>query len=197
MYVSPWLQAALIPDEWRVAGVSCRALSVWHVFVLASWGNPYIVDDPARMDRNAAAELLLYASRSHAAGKLLYSMPRHRAKALKAMHATLGRQHWADINAACLFYVASCRRAPEHKEPVTDGKTASAGRKASAPLGWILVDFLAAGNPDQIEAAWDTPHAVACCLFDARRNINGQDDTLVSIEEEIRWASYQEPEAQS
>jgi hypothetical protein len=195
MYVSPWLQAALLPELYKVCGVKCRPLSVWHVFALASTGNAYIADDPTRMDREAARELLLYCGNNHKEGSRLYSSEEYRNQEKKAVSRLVDKMEWLDVHSACMRYVTDCRRAPTHKEPVSDGKTASAGRKAGAPLGWILVDFLSSGNPDKIEAAWDTPHAVACCLFDAHRNINGQDDTLASVEEEIRWDSYAKPEA--
>jgi hypothetical protein len=59
----------------------------------------------------------------------------------------------------------------------------------------VLVDFLAAGNPDGIEAAWDTPYATACCLFDARRDTDGKDDTLETLDESKRFDAYIEREA--
>lgn len=200
IYISPWVQAALLPDRWMVAGVSCSALSVWHMFILSQLGNAYVCDDPARMDKNAAEELLLYASRSHADGVNLYSMPFYRARAKRAVFKVLRGQEWQAVNEACQCYVDSCRRSPAHKEPVTTGKE-KASRSCSAPLGWILADFMAqrvdaiqpglfrSGKP-RIEVAWDTPHAVACCLFDAFRNIEGKDDSLASTEEERRWESY-------
>jgi hypothetical protein len=51
-------------------------------------------------------------------------------------------------------------------------------------MGWILVSWLNAGD---METAWNTPYAVARCLFDARRDVSGEDDTLESLEEEARF----------
>ncbi|HAX91572.1 MAG TPA: hypothetical protein DCY07_05100 [Rhodospirillaceae bacterium] len=189
MYISPWFQASMLPDRWNVAGVSCPSLSVWHVFALTSLGNPYFCDS-SRLDRNAAASLLLYATRTHAEGKMLNLRPNYRIKALRAMHKALERREWLDVHAAVSDYVANCTRAPGHKKPVSDGKGKGESRSAAAPFGWVLVDFLASGNPDRIEAAWNTPYAVACCLFDAHRDILGQDSTLETVEESERFDAY-------
>lgn len=93
-----------------------------------------------------------------------------------------------DIDAAIISYLSACSRAPGHKQIERKGNTAS--RQCAAPICWALVDFLSAGNPDKIEAAWNTPYAVAKCLFDARRDISGEDDTLESIEEEKMIDEY-------
>jgi hypothetical protein len=63
-------------------------------------------------------------------------------------------------------------------------------RKAAAPLGWVLADHLSGGDPGRLAAAWDCPYAAARCLFDARRDIRGEDDSLESRAEEERFDAY-------
>lgn len=192
MYVSPWLQAALIPPRWRVAGVSCRPLSVWHVFVLGSFGNPYITGDTGRMDMDAALHLLVYASQDHAGGIRLFTEPRYRAKCLAAIGKTLAAMKWETVHDACKHYVETCRRVPAHKSKVPDPKAPAESRMAAAPFAWSLVNHLSGGDPARVEQAWDAPYAVACCLFDAHRDINGQDDSLETVEESERFDRYLE-----
>jgi hypothetical protein len=55
-----------------------------------------------------------------------------------------------------------------------------------APIEWVLVDFLSHGNPDRIDAAWNTPIAVARCLFDAHRDATGEAASLISEADEER-----------
>ena len=181
-HVSSWWQAALLPDRWDVCGVPCGPLSVWHVYALTELGNPYLVG--GQRDKDAAAGLLMMATGDHAHGKRLHVDPWYRARVRRRIARALRRLPWADVDAAVLDYVSACRRVPAHKEPVAQGGKGSAGRRVCAPMGWILVSWLNAGD---METAWNTPYAVARCLFDARRDVSGEDDTLESLEEEARF----------
>ena len=198
MIVSSWLQAAMLSERWNVAGVQCRALSVWHVYCLWARGNAFVCNDTERMDMDAAAELLLYASRSHAEALRLFASERYRVKAFNAIRRIIaprgrlqtwlwGKKTWYQILDECIFYSDASRRVPAHKGPTIDLTThQSNSRPAAAPVAWMLVNHLSAGNPDKIEAAWNTPYAVACCLFDAHRDIEGKDTTLETPDEELR-----------
>jgi len=190
-HVSTWLQAALLPAEWDVCGVRCASLSVWHWYALTEAGNAYVCRAPA--DRDAAAELLLYASGGVCEGRRLYTHPFYRARRRKAVVGRLRALPWEQIDAAASEYVEACLRVPAHKgapQTISGGKPGPAPRRACAPMAWILVECLSAGNPERIDAAWNTPFAVARCLFDARRDIRGEDDSLESPEEEARFDAY-------
>lgn len=189
-HVSTWLQAALLPDRWNVAGVSCGALSVWHVFVLQQTANPYYIGTPT--DRDAATALLMYCSQDYASGKRMFSAAFHRARTRHKVTRVIQRQEWPVIDADVTAYIESCTRTPGHKQPVAmPGERSSARRSAASPLCWVLVDFLSRGSPEKIEAAWNTPYSVARCMFDARRDIQGDDETLETADEEIRFDEYQ------
>lgn len=188
-HVASWFQAALLPARWRVAGVTCSALSVWHVYVLRETGNAYLTGQPP--DRDAAAALLLYCSRGYLAGRRLFTAPLYRRRAVLRIARKLRRQDWPSIDAAVCDYLETCGRVPGHKEPAgVPGKASARPRRASAPLPWALVDSLSRGDPRAFAAAWDTPFSVARCLFDARRDLAGEVDTLESAEEEARFDEY-------
>jgi hypothetical protein len=189
-HISSWFQTALLPDRWSVAGVSCNALTVWHVFVLQQTENPYLCGGPC--DRDAAASLLAFCSHDYASGKKLYTGPLARAALLKHITRKLASAEWTEIHAAVTDYLSTCSRVPGHKSPAAVSGAASSGRKAAAPLCWVLVDFLCHGNPAALSDAWDTPYAVAKCLFDARRDVSGDDDTLESSDEEKRFDAFLE-----
>jgi hypothetical protein len=168
---------------WDVCGVRCGALSVWHVYALCETGNPYLVGGTRDID--AAASLLLFASLDHAGGARLFAGDKYRAKSLRRIARQMARHKWADIDAACLDYVQTCRRVPQHKDPPTVPGKPSTSRCIAAPMPWVLVaHFGAAGN---YEAAWNMPYAHARCMFDARRDASGDDETLESREEEARY----------
>lgn len=203
-HVPTWFQAALLPDRWRVAGVPCSAITVWHHFILEAVGNAYLYERPC--DRNAALELLLYCSRDYQQGRALYTRMFYRGRAERRLARVLRRQEWTDVDAACTDYVKTCLRVPQHKGPPqeigTNGqlKAPPKARTAAPPVGWILVQHLASGNPDKIEAAWNTPYATARSLFEAHRDIEGKTDTLESVDEESRideWIQKNRTESES
>jgi hypothetical protein len=187
-HVPSWLQAALVPDRWNVAGVSCGVLTVWHHFALGCSGNAYLWG--GETDHDAAAELLLYCSGDYAAGKRLFAQPFYRARRMRRIDRILRRRQWQEIDAACRYYVRSCLRTPQHVQIVSTSNGAPP-KPAKAPLAWVLVQFLCAGNPAQIRAAWNTPYATAQCLFDAHRDITGECDSLEDADQERRMDELQ------
>lgn len=187
-HVSSWFQAAVLPDRWNVAGVSCGVLSVWHMFALQQTGNPYHCG--GSLDKDAAASLLMYCAHDYKDGKRLFYQPYHRARAIRRIVRKLRKQTFEAINDAVIDYVRSCSRAPAHKEPERPKGSTHKPRFVAAPRAWVLVDFLCKGDASKLDAAWNTPYAVACCLFDAHRDIAGEDDTLETLEEEKRFDAY-------
>jgi len=193
-HVSSWFQAALLPDRWNVAGVSCGVLTVWHAFVLQQTGNAY--NCGGACDRDAAAELLMYCSLDYANGKRLFSQPLFRDRVRRRVIRKMKRHDWPSTHAAVIDYVTTCTRAPSHKQTISQGGGVKS-RAIAAPICWVLVDFLAGGDATKIKTAWDTPYALARCLFDARRDSDGSDDSLESLEEEKRIDAFlQAKEAQ-
>lgn len=195
MHVSSWLQAAVIPDRWRVAGVHCFALSVWHHFVLEELGNAYSWELP-EADIDAAAELLIFCSRGYAEGKLLFVQDARRARVQRDMYCTLRDIDPDLVNAQVLDYFKTCTRTPGHKGApvkIEDGKRVPAKDERKfivAPQEWVMVEFFSRGDPARIAAAWDMPFATARCLFDAHRNAAGDDLSLESRSDEARIDAY-------
>ena len=164
-YVSPWWQAVLLPVRWDVCGIELRTMSVWHTFALENLGNAYVCN--GKVDRDAAASLLIICQRDWAGNRDLFLRPVHRARVLKKIHGVVKRLKWDDLDAAIFEYVQACNRTPEHKRK--DG-----GKSASAPYQWHVVDYLASRNMT-IEQAWNYPYALARCLFDTHREVRGDD----------------------
>ena len=189
-HVSTWFQSALLPEKWEVAGVSCASLSVWHYFALEQTGNPYL--HGTRINRDHAAALLMYCCGDYQHGRRLFTGPFYRQRFMRRIARKLKRRDWPDIDAAIIDYLQTCLRCPAHKSRVP--KAGETAKTVKAPAAWVLVDYLSGGAPSRIDAAWDTPYAVARCLFDAHRDIKGDDDSLESIEDEIYNDRYIERE---
>lgn len=185
MYIGPWMQAALLPRTWDVCGVIVPPLSVWHVYILRRSGNSYITYE-TMPDMDSAAELLMYASLDIAGARRLYTDPKFRAKRMRTIHKKLRRMNWDDVEAACFEYVRACMRTPGHREVVSSNKAGGKPKsvKASAPTEWILAECISGGDPAKMDDAFNSQYSVAVCMFDARRNVSGDDDTLISDSEE-------------
>lgn len=184
MYVSPWLQAALLPKMFDVCGLLCRPLSVWHAYILRTVGNRYVTGGAA-VDSDAAAEVLMYAAQDYAGGHRLYHDARYRDRHRKRVVKAMKRHEWPRINAAILDYLGTCSRTPNHTEKLPKKGEAKA-KPVAAPTEWVMVEYLSGGDPTRIEAAWNAPYVVARCLLDARRNVSGEDDSLISERDEER-----------
>ena len=109
-WISPWWQAALLPDEWDVCGVIVPSLSVWHTFALENIGNQYLCGGAC--DKDDAASLLMFASLDMQDGRQLLMPHRQflRRRHLKKMWRRLRKKKWDNIDAACDEYVKSCMR---------------------------------------------------------------------------------------
>ena len=186
-HVSTWLQAALLPERWDVCGVQCASMSVWHVFALGQTGNAYLTGGLPDMD--SAAALLIFCSRDMDGGRKLFTETGALGKAMRRVCRKLRKLKFEDVDFAATDYVETCMRAPGHKRQEGEGV---ASRAAAAPLPWGLVSYLCGGDMARAEAAWNTPYAVARCMFDAARDIRGEDDSLESLEEEQRYDEWEE-----
>ncbi len=187
-HVSTWLQAALVPRKWDVCGVLCPALSVWHQFVLTEMGSAYFRD--TLTDRDAATELLVYCSGDYRHGRRLFSDPRYRGAVTRRVARAVKRhREWPEVDAAVLEYLETCLRTPGHKTPVAT-MDSGPSKALAAPLGFVLVDYFSRGNAHAVEAAWNLPFSLAKSLFDAGRDVRGEDETLESREDEVRFDAF-------
>jgi hypothetical protein len=136
-------------------------------------------------DKDAASEVLMYAMGGVDHGNKLYNDPSYREQCRKRVNRHLFGRHWKRIDAAVFEYVNECLRTPGHKEREKrpDG---SKVKHASAPREWVVVEYIFQMNGGDIEAAWDAPYAQSICLFDAGRDVRGDDDTLISEADEKR-----------
>jgi len=186
MYVSPWMQALLLPRKWDVCGVICSPLTLWQVYVLRSSGNAYfcsIIDSAPSMD--SASEVLLYSDLDVVSGRRLYIDELYRDKIRNRIYKRLRRQEWGKVDSAVYEYVSECTRTPGHKEKAADPK-APKSRKVAAPLEWVLAEYVAGGDASRLDEAWNTPYSIAICMFDASRDVSGDDESLISEEDEER-----------
>ena len=183
-HVSSWLQAAVLPDWWDVANVRCKTLSVWHIFALSQLGNAYFTGQAP--DKDAALSLLLFCSRDWREGRKLILSDKALVRAIRSVGRKVRRVAWDKLDGCIREYLDGCTRAPGHKQ--TSGK--SEGRMAAAPIEWALVAWMTEGDPTRVEAAWNAPYVVARCMFDAARDIRGEDSTLETMDEERRYDAY-------
>lgn len=184
-WISPWWQAALLPDKWDVCGVTVPPLSVWHTFALENIGNAYLCGGKPGPDD--AESLLIFASRDMAAGKRLFVAPFARARVMRKLFRRLRKMEWEDVDAACSEYVTECTR------------TASRWRSGSekpggVPYQWRLVQALRTGQARTLDEAWNTAYATARCLFDAGAESRGDDSIMTTEAQEMEdnWPAYDE-----
>jgi len=175
-WISPWWQAACLPDRWDVCGVSCPALTVWHTFALEQIGNPYWCG--GTVDIDAAAALLLFASHNRAGCRRLMLMPHYRARQMARMHRRLRRLAFGAIHAACDEYVAVCTRGISRWQK-------GGGKPCAVPIQWHIVARVG-------ERAWDMPYAYARCLCDAMAEQAGDDSIMSPAAQEMEdnWTDY-------
>lgn len=166
-WVSPWWQAACLPERWDVGGFSVPSLSVWHTFALENIGNGYLCGGPITIDD--AAGLLLFASRDMAGGQRLMLRQYYRERCLHRAARRLRKADWAQLHAACTEYVETCTRTAQPWEKVEGG-----GSPCGTPYQWHIVRVLCADYGLDLAAAWNTPYAYARCLHDAHREALGE-----------------------
>ena len=169
-WVSPWFEAACLPDRWDVAGIEVDALTIWHTFALERGGNRFIVGgDPP--DRDDAASLLIVAERNHAAGRRLMLDDRYRGKAQSRMHNRIKGIEWMPLLSACYDYTGACLR--------TLDRFAGDGSPAAVPYQFHILRVICAEWGYTMPAAWDVPYSLARHYYDASAEAAG-DKKLMS-----------------
>ena len=184
-WISPWWQAACIPDRWEVCGVSVPALSVWHTFALENIGNPYLCGGP--VDMNSVAALLLFAQNDRQGGRRLLLHEHYRLRQMRRMNRALRRVSLERAHVACQEYTEICLRGISRWHKGSE-------KPCAVPYQWHMVYRISQGDPARIEAAWNMPYAVARCLCDAAAEQNG-DDSIMSTraqEMEDNWPAYEQ-----
>jgi len=170
-YVSPWWQAALLPEAWDVAGFACPSLTLWQLYALENLGNAYAVGFTPCMDD--AAGLLLVATTNRRDLSRMLINPAAFNRAVRRLHARLRKQKWIDVHNACTDYFNACTRAPDRK--IAEGTT---GSTSGAPYQWHIMLCLCSQYGMTPDAAWCTPYAVARCMYDTWAEAQG-DKSLV------------------
>lgn len=186
-WVSPWWQAALLPELWDVCGYRVPSLTVWHVYALRNVGNGY-VRGSVGCDRDDAASLLLFASRDYRGGRALMLKPMERKAAILKAVKRLKRIEWKELDAACADYVTTCMRTADRFGSGEHGKP------NGVPEAWHLVRLLSNSDPTKLDAAWNTPYAVACALMDSNCEANGDKTIMYDRAQEMHdnWDQYVE-----
>jgi len=184
MYISPFMQALLLPRRWVVCDVVVPPLTLWHVYVLRTSRNAYFCCDTLP-DLDAATEVLLYASHSLKDVRRMYIDAKYCRRQQLRVHRRLRRCKWQDVDAAITEYVVECTRSPGHKEQQVKANAAKA-RSLAAPNEWAIAEYICKGDYSNLDHAMCAPYAVACCLFDAGRDVRGEVDTLISERDEER-----------
>lgn len=186
-WISPFWQAALIPDRWDVAGIPLGPLTVWHSFALDNTRNAFMFAAPA--DRDDACSLLIFCSGDYRHGKRLFFDDAFRNRQMFRMYRRLRDIPWDRLERACREYVHVCTRAASRYTPA--GQNPQPER---VPAQWHMVRLLSQSDPCRLEPAWNTPFAVARALFDAWAESEKDDSSILSLpaqEMEDNWSEYQ------
>ena len=172
----------IAPPVERVRGV-LFAVDAGQVYILRTTGNAYLCGgDPTTDD---AAEVLVYCQADYRTIREWYTVPHRMARMKMQIAARLANLPTADIHAAITDYVRSCTRLPGHKY-MAPAKGEQARKMTTAPLEWILAEYAASGDPAKLDRAWDAPYSVVACMMDAKRDITGEDGTLITEADDER-----------
>ena len=182
-WISPWWQAACLPDRWDVCGFDLPSLSVWHVFALEQLGNHYLCGGPR--DKDDVANLILFAGGDMDQGRRLMLSQAHRSRQVIQAYRRLRGQPFSELDAACLDYVESCTRTPSRYE-------SKDAKPCAAPYQWHILRAVCENynlTPDHV---WNMPYAMAKCYYDVAAEHNG-DTKILSVraqEMEDNWPDY-------
>lgn len=190
-WISPYWQAALIPEKWDLCGFTVTPLSVWHTLALESVGNVYMMSDRSTVSMDDACSLILFATRDYKAGKALFEpqRERERARATRRIIKRLKGQDWDDIHAQCEYFVDSCTRSASRWQKSVGGKVSGVFYQ------WSLVHVLSGGgDATKLETAWNTPFVVARCIFDAKAQYDGDDSVMSPAAQDMEdnWDEYKD-----
>ena len=170
-WVSPWFEAACLPDRWDVAGIEVDALTIWHTFALERCGCLFLIG--GKPTRDDAASLLIFAERNHADGRRLLLDPRYKAKAQRRIHRRIKSIPWESLCAACFDYCAACLRTLDRFE--------SDGGSAAVPYQFHILRQLCAEWGYTMPSAWDAGYSIGRSMYDASAEAAG-DKKLMSEE---------------
>ena len=188
----PWWQASVLPSRWDVCGYILPALTVWHMWALEQTppgvGSPYLFGGRApTLDDAASVIMTAMHNRAEYIEDLQWSPMRREALCRKIARRLRGVGE-AQALGAVLEYVGECTRVPAHDYPDNDKS-----KPVRAPWQWHIVYVLSGGDPLRMDAAWDTPFAMARCVCDvARERQPGGDDTLADAKRQRsidEWAA--------
>ena len=106
---------------------------------------------------------------------------------MKRVHRVLNRMEWEEVDAACREYVDSCMRVASRWQ------SGDGGKASGVPYQWHLLKALSGGDPEKMEAAWNTPYAVGRCMFDAYAESKGDTNVMSSAAQEMEdnWEDYE------
>ena len=186
-WISVWWQAALLPDTWDVGGIVVPSLSVWHTFALEQIGCGYLYDGRP-CDRNDATSLLLFARHGYRDGRRLMLDQSFRKSEERRVFRVVAGQDWKTLDAACSEYVQTCTRHCDRFD------SASGGHPPAVPYQWHILSRLTGGDVSRMERAWDTPFALARCLYDAAAEANGDTSIMSPRAQEMadNWGDYKD-----
>jgi hypothetical protein len=183
MYVSPWMQALLLPQRWLVAGIKCKPLSLWHAYILRTSGNPLVCGGEITHDH--ISEVLMYCAGGMDHGRKLYQMPYYRSRWRKRVARNIKKAGYEFAANAAREYVSECIRVPTHEYVIASTKEGEASKPIAAPEEFVLAEnLLTLGACKTFDDAMDYQYSAACCLFDAGRNARGEDSSLVPEDKE-------------
>ena len=186
LYISPWMQALLLPKRWDICGIEVKPLSIWHLFILEQLKNPYVCGGIP--DKDAISTLILYTERDFKEGTRIFKNHVYREKVLKQIYKRIKPIEWESLHNACLDFVKACTRVPDHKYP-EDSKSKS----LAAPYQFHLIGVLCPMMNLSLDATWNLPYAEAKCYYDAAAE-RGGDDTLCNLKSQIGVDKYIEDE---
>jgi len=175
-WISPWWQAACLPDRWNVCGVHVPALTVWHTFALEQIGNPYMCGGSVTKD--SAAALMVIARQNMRTGKRLMLDANYRFRETACIARKLRRYDLPTIHAACSEYVDVCTRGISRWQK-------GGGKACAVPFQWHMVARIG-------DRAWDMPYAYARAVCDAMAEQAGDDSIMSTAAQEMEdnWSEY-------
>lgn len=174
MNISEWWQALVLPQRWSVAGVSVRALSVWHLHALEQSGNRFVVGGHVTMDD--VASLLLICRTDYESGRALFLDDRRVRRESKRIFHKLKKHSDEQAIGMAFDYFATCTNSPDRWSG--DSK----GRPLAAPLSRHIVLCLCDCYGFDYAEAWNHAYTDARCMYETWRETQG-DDALVTEEQ--------------
>ena len=190
--VSVWWQAALLPDSWDVCGVDVPSLTLWHKFVLDNTGNHYFGGICTKDD---AAALLIFAQHDYRGGHRLMLDTRYRLKCMGKMHKRIKSVPFLPtLHGACLDYVRSCTQTARRWN--ASRRVANPNADVASAEEFFILNRICHDYQMTQEQGWNTPYALARCLYDAGAVNRGDDSLMKPWEQKLDDDMYIAQEAE-